>query len=63
MACLQSTILVQEQLSARSGEGRRLRRKVLKGTVIVCMVAGYHGKRFVYERAKELGIRYVWKNI
>ena len=27
--------------------------------MIVCIVAGYHGKRFIYERAKELGIRYV----
>ena len=48
---------LQEQLSARSSEGRRLRRRVLRGTVIVCIVAGYHGKRFIYERAQELGIR------
>lgn len=47
----------QDQLSARSAEGRKLRRKVLRGTVLVCIVAGYHGKRFIYERAKELGIR------
>ena len=49
---------VQEQLGARSAEGRRLRRRVLRGTVLVCIVAGYHGKRFIYERAKELGVRY-----
>ena len=48
---------VQEQLGARSAEGRRLRRRVLRGTVLVCIVAGYHGKRFIYERAKELGVR------
>lgn len=34
-----------------------MRRRVLRGTVLVCIVAGYHGKRFIYERAKELGIR------
>ena len=50
---------MQEQLGARSAEGRRLRRRVLRGTVLVCIVAGYHGKRFIYERAKELGVRYL----
>ena len=49
---------MQEQLGAQSAEGRRLRRRVLRGTVLVCIVAGYQGKRFIYERAKELGIRY-----
>lgn len=50
---------LQEQLSARSAEGRRLRRKVLRGTVLVCVIAGYQGKRFIYERAHELGVRSV----
>ena len=50
-------VVVQEQLGAQSAEGRRLRRRVLRGTVLVCIVAGYQGKKFIYERAKELGIR------
>jgi len=52
-------LLPQEQLGARTAEGRRLRRRVLRGTVLVCIIAGYEGKRFIYERAKELGVRSV----
>lgn len=37
--------------------GRALRRSLLKGSVIAIVVAGYSGKRFIYERAHELGIR------
>lgn len=55
MTCI--TLCMQSQLSARSAEGRKLRRKVLRGSVLVCIVAGYHGKRFIYERAHELGVR------
>ena len=40
-------------------EGRRLRRHVLRGAVIVFITAGYSGKRFIFEKAKELGIRTV----
>ena len=50
--------LAQAKLSAPTAEGRRLRRRLLRGTVAVIIVAGYEGKRFIYERAKELGIRY-----
>jgi hypothetical protein len=40
-------------------EGRRLRRHVLRGAVIVIITAGYSGKRFIFEKAKELGVRTV----
>ena len=48
---------MQAKLSARTAEGRRLRRKILRGSVVVVLVAGYHGKRFIYERMAELGVR------
>jgi hypothetical protein len=32
---------------------------VLRGTVVVFVTAGYSGKRFIFERAKELGVRSV----
>jgi biotin carboxylase len=44
-------------VSSRSLEGKRLRRHVLRGAVIVFITAGYSGKRFIFERAKELGVR------
>ncbi|KAK9804152.1 hypothetical protein WJX73_005604 [Symbiochloris irregularis] len=47
------------KLAAPTAEGRRLRRRLLRGTVVVVIVAGYQGKRFIYERAKELGVRLV----
>ena len=46
-------------VSARSTDGRKLRRHVLNGSVIVFITAGYSGKRFIFERAKELGVRSV----
>ena len=46
-------------VSSRSMEGKRLRRHVLRGAVIVFITAGYSGKRFIFERAKELGVRAV----
>lgn len=46
-------------VSSRSMEGKRLRRHVLRGAVIVFITAGYSGKRFIFERAKELGVRSV----
>ena len=49
--------LVQAKVSAPTWAGRALRRSLLKGCVVVIVVAGYSGKRFVYERAHELGIR------
>ncbi|CAL5224156.1 g6793 [Coccomyxa viridis] len=47
------------KVSAPTRAGRALRRSLLKGCVVVIVVAGYSGKRFVYERAHELGIRLV----
>ena len=44
-------------MSAPTRAGRALRRSLLKGCVVVIVVAGYSGKRFIYERAQELGIR------
>ena len=49
----------QAKLAAPTAEGRRLRRRLLRGTVVVVIVAGYAGKRFIYERAKELGVRWL----
>lgn len=46
-------------VTARSMEGKRLRRHVLRGAVIIFITAGYSGKRFIFERAKELGVRSV----
>ena len=46
-------------VASRSLDGKRLRRHVLRGAVIVFITAGYSGKRFVFERAKELGVRTV----
>ncbi len=48
---------MQANVSAPTRAGRALRRSLLKGCVVVIVVAGYSGKRFVYERAHELGIR------
>lgn len=48
---------MQAKVSAPTRAGRALRRSLLKGCVVVIVVAGYSGKRFVYERAQELGIR------
>ena len=47
----------QAKVSAPTRAGRALRRSLLSGCVVVVVVAGYSGKRFIYERAHELGIR------
>ena len=49
--------LPKSMVTSKSIEGRRLRRNVLRGAVLVFVTAGYSGKRFVFERAKELGVR------
>jgi carnosine synthase len=48
---------VQDKVGARTIEGRKLRRSVLKGSVIAFVTAGYSGKRFIFEKAHELGVR------
>ena len=47
----------QSEVSARTPEGRRIRRRLLRGCVLVFITSGYSGKRFIYEKAHELGIR------
>ncbi|GIL64485.1 hypothetical protein Vafri_18388 [Volvox africanus] len=58
-----SRALLQEMnvdaVSSRTSDGRSLRRQVLKGAVMVFVTAGYSGKRFIFEKAKELGVRTV----
>merc|ERR1712232_443827 len=39
--------------------GQEARRRLLKGSTIVFASAGYPGKRFIYERAAELGVKSV----
>lgn len=51
--------LSSARVGARSAEGKALRRQVLRGAVIVFVTAGYSEKRFIFERAKELGVRSV----
>ncbi|EFN59059.1 hypothetical protein CHLNCDRAFT_137776 [Chlorella variabilis] len=48
-----------DKVNSRSMEGARLRRHVLRGAVLVFITAGYSSKRFIFERAKELGVRSV----
>ena len=42
-----------------NAEGRALRRSVLRGAIVVFVTAGYSGKRFIFERCKQLGVRSV----
>ena len=42
---------------SRTTRARDTRRRLLKGAVIVFIGAGYSAKRFIFERAKELGVR------
>eukprot|EP00434_Breviolum_minutum_P015276 symbB.v1.2.013461.t1/scaffold951.1/size304340/1 len=48
-----------ELVEAKSREGQKLRRKLLEGSTIVFFTAGYAGKRFIYERAMQLGVKSV----
>lgn len=41
---------LQDKVGSRTLEGRRLRRHVLKGAVIVFITAGYSGKKFIFEK-------------
>ena len=42
----------QEKVSSRSFDGRRLRRHVLRGAVIVFVTAGYSGKKFIFKKVR-----------
>jgi len=46
-----------DRVGARTADGRRLRRHAIKGAVVAFVTAGYSGKRFIFEKAKELGVR------
>lgn len=46
-------------LQAQTREGQALRRRLVNGATVVWFTAGYAGKRFVFERAAQLGIRSV----
>lgn len=43
---------VQEKVSSRTLDGKRLRRHVLRGAVIVFVTAGYSGKKFIFEKVR-----------
>jgi len=53
------TTMNREKLRENSERGQQLRLKLLRGAVMVFITAGYEGKRFIFERAKALGIRSV----
>ncbi|GJQ10043.1 hypothetical protein GpartN1_g1834.t1 [Galdieria partita] len=46
-------------LCIASEETQRLRRKLLRGANVLIVQAGYSGKRFIYERLKELGVQII----
>ncbi len=46
-------------MSSRTPGGRKLRRQVLSGAVLVFVTAGYSGKRFIFEKAHQLGVKSV----
>eukprot|EP00871_Galdieria_phlegrea_P003506 jgi/Galph1/4156/GphlegSOOS_G2841.1 len=47
------------QLQIASSSSQKLRRKLLRGAKVLIVQAGYSGKRFIYERLKELGVEVV----
>jgi carnosine synthase len=48
-----------EGLDASGPEGQEIRRRFVAGATVVFFTAGYAGKRFVFQRAMELGIKSV----
>lgn len=44
------------RLTVSSDDAQRLRRKLLRGANLLVVQGGYSGKRFIYERLKELGV-------
>ncbi|KAF4657504.1 Carnosine synthase 1 [Perkinsus olseni] len=49
----------KELLSAKTTESQDLRLRLLRGSTIVFFGTGYPGKRFIYERASDLGVNVV----
>jgi hypothetical protein len=44
------------RLRTASAENQALRRKLMRGSNILIIQGGYHGKKFIYERLMELGV-------
>lgn len=53
------TKMPRHLLEQAGEEAQTLRRKLLRGATVVFVTAGYAGKRFIYERAAELGVKSV----
>lgn len=51
--------LPRDLVEAQTKEGQTLRRRLVNGATIVFFTAGYPGKRFVFERAAQLGAKTV----
>lgn len=49
----------QENVGTPSLQALKLRRSILRDAVVVFITAGYSGKRFIFERCKELGVKAV----
>eukprot|EP00884_Botryococcus_braunii_P015539 jgi/Botrbrau1/2669/Bobra.0203s0016.1 len=47
----------EDLVRARTTDGKSLRRHVLSGSWLVFVTAGYSGKRFIFQKAKELGVK------
>ena len=44
-------------MTARNALGKKLRRQVISGAVMVFITAGYSGKKFIFDKAKQLGVK------
>ena len=47
----------QSAVTARNALGKKLRRQVISGAVMVFITAGYSGKKFIFDKAKQLGVK------
>eukprot|EP00190_Bangiopsis_sp_CCMP1999_P001673 CAMPEP_0198729044 /NCGR_PEP_ID=MMETSP1475-20131203/13952_1 /TAXON_ID= ORGANISM="Unidentified sp., Strain CCMP1999" /NCGR_SAMPLE_ID=MMETSP1475 /ASSEMBLY_ACC=CAM_ASM_001111 /LENGTH=545 /DNA_ID=CAMNT_0044491581 /DNA_START=10 /DNA_END=1643 /DNA_ORIENTATION=- len=47
----------QSKLSESSTDAQKLRRKLMRGANVLIIQGGYSGKKFIYEKLKELGVR------
>lgn len=48
---------LQGKVSEATAQAKQLRRNALRGATVIFVTAGYSGKRFIFERCKELGVR------
>eukprot|EP00444_Apocalathium_aciculiferum_P001597 CAMPEP_0183395826 /NCGR_PEP_ID=MMETSP0370-20130417/9595_1 /TAXON_ID=268820 /ORGANISM="Peridinium aciculiferum, Strain PAER-2" /LENGTH=622 /DNA_ID=CAMNT_0025576515 /DNA_START=51 /DNA_END=1919 /DNA_ORIENTATION=+ len=51
--------LPKHLVEATGPDGQALRRRLLNGATVVFFTAGYPGKRFIFERAREMGVKSV----